>query len=209
MHREETMKPTNTGRLIADVLPASTFAFLWQRIEPDASLLQFLAQRAGSLYLVFPENYLLPDSQCESANNPKLANDERDTTVASRRSVVDASEIPAFPTPTFILLDGTWKQARKMFHMSRWLEQIPLVRFDIDFDASYQLRQGAHPGQVSTLEAAAGLLKATGDIATADLMHDYFALFNEHYAASRGSRAPQFLAAEERILQRQTQLHDH
>lgn len=195
MHRNETMKPTNTGRLIADVLPDNTFAFLYHRTEPDPTLLQFLARRHGSLYLVFPETYCGASADEVAASVPPAG--------APRREVFDADKVARTPRPTFILLDGTWKQARKMFHMSRWLQHIPLVRVDIDHAATYQLRQGAHAGQVSTLEAAAAVLAATHDAATAALMRDYFAVFNEHYAASRDSRTPVALAAADRILRMQ------
>jgi len=46
MYDSEPMKPSNTGRLIADVLPDSTWAFLWSRTEPHPELLALLADPA-------------------------------------------------------------------------------------------------------------------------------------------------------------------
>lgn len=41
MFDTEPLKPSNTGRLIADILP-DTHAFLWSRTEPDPALLTAL-----------------------------------------------------------------------------------------------------------------------------------------------------------------------
>jgi DTW domain-containing protein YfiP len=187
MHRHETMKPTNTGRLIGDVLPEATHAYLWHRTEPDALLLQFLEQRAGKLWILFPASYCEPSVHDVAPRRPRII--EAVENIAARNE-----------RPTFILLDGTWKQARKMFHMSEWLQHIPLVQLHIGGDGNYRLRQGAHASQVSTLEAAAALLEALGDAGPAAVMRDYFDTFNEYYAASRESRAPQQHAAMTRLL---------
>jgi len=192
LHRNETMKPTNTGRLIGDVLPGSTHAYLWDRTEPDALLLEFLKNRAGNLWILFPDSY------CNAT--------EHDVVARKPRRIDTLADIAATKVrPTFILLDGTWKQARKMFHMSTWMQHIPLVQLPVaqlkmNTEGGYRLRQGAHDMQVSTLEAAAGLLEAMGDDNTALVTRDYFDTFNEYYAASRGSRTPQPMPAMERLL---------
>jgi len=192
MHRHETMKPTNTGRLIGDVMPQGTHAYLWDRTEPDSQLLEFLENRAGNLWILFPDSY------CNATEHDVVAR-------KPRRIDTIADIVAARVRPTFILLDGTWKQARKMFHMSVWMQHIPLVQLPIgqiqmNTDGGYRLRQGAHDMQVSTLEAAAGLLEAMSDDNTALVMRDYFDTFNEYYAASRDSRIPQQLPAMERLL---------
>jgi DTW domain-containing protein YfiP len=193
MHRHETMKPTNTGRLIADVLPQNTHAYLWDRTEPDPLLLEFLNARAGNLWILFPENYCIASAE-DIAGNINAAN-------RRPRCVVPIENITAeCAHPTFILLDGTWKQARKMFHMSEWMWHIPVVQLTINADCNYRLRQGSHDMQVSTLEAAAGLLEASGDAPVACVMRDYFDTFNEYYAASRGSRRPEQQPSMQRLL---------
>lgn len=187
MHRQETMKPTNTGRLIADVLPENTHAYLWHRTEPDPLLLQFLNSRNDNVWILFPESYLDATQHDVVARKP-------------RRVVAIADIVANGQRPTFLLLDGTWKQARKMFHMSTWMQHIPVVKLQMNTHGSYRLRQGSHDVQVSTLEAAAGLLEASGDAPVARVMRDYFDTFNEYYAASRGSRWPQQQPSMERLL---------
>lgn len=86
----EVFKPSNTGKLIADVLP-NTLAFQWSRTEPDAQLLAALQDTTRQPYLIFPESYA--QNERVVVNEPTL------------------SDKPAL----FILLDGTWPEARKMF----------------------------------------------------------------------------------------------
>ena len=55
-----------------------------------------------------------------------------------------------------------------------------------------------HVGQ-ATAEAAAELLKVCGEQKAGDTLRDYFAVFNEHCLATRGSRAPRRLPEHERL----------
>ena len=52
----EPLKPSNTGWLIADVVP-DTFAFGWARTEVDPALLQLLADPQWQVYVVFPGEF--------------------------------------------------------------------------------------------------------------------------------------------------------
>jgi DTW domain-containing protein YfiP len=47
------MKPSNTGRLIADILP-DTAAFQWSRTEPPQALLDLVASPDYQPMVVFP-----------------------------------------------------------------------------------------------------------------------------------------------------------
>ena len=53
MHDIEVLKPSNTGRLIADVIP-NTFAFLWSRTEENRELLTLLNSPEWLPIVVFP-----------------------------------------------------------------------------------------------------------------------------------------------------------
>ena len=66
----EALKPSNTGWLVADVVP-DTFAFGWTRTGVDPELLALLADPQWQPYVVFPADFvaterlttaLLPDS---------------------------------------------------------------------------------------------------------------------------------------------------
>ena len=96
MHRDEVLKPTNTGRLIADVLPKQTYAFVWHRTEPDNMLLTLLVDPTRVCAIVFP------------ADNERL----------QQRPTLSVDEVRgASQKTTLLVLDGTWKQARKMLSL--------------------------------------------------------------------------------------------
>src|SRR5471030_2538407 len=56
MFDTEPMKPSNTGRLIADVLP-DTQAFMWSRTQTDPALLEAIADTSRQAYVVFPASF--------------------------------------------------------------------------------------------------------------------------------------------------------
>ena len=177
LHHDELFKPTNTGRLIADVLPANTFAFEWSRTEPDPALLQLLRDCSRYPVLAFPGDETSP-----------------------RQRYTARPAAPVERKLTLVLLDGTWKQAGKMFRASEWLADLPLLNFPEPRTGGYAVRQAIRPGQLATAEAAAELLRLCGEVRAAAVLADYFAVFNEHCLATRGSRLPQALPEHGRLV---------
>ncbi len=105
MFDTEPMKPSNTGRLIADILP-DTEAFQWSRTEPPQALLDLVAHPDYQPMVVFPASYAGPERQVLSAP-------------------------PSGKPPLFIMLDGTWTEARKMFRKSPYLDALPIISVDL------------------------------------------------------------------------------
>ena len=99
------MKPSNTGRFIADILP-NTAAFQWSRTEPPQALLDLVAHPDYQPMVVFPASYAGPDRQVLRAP-------------------------PSGKPPLFIMLDGTWTEARKMFRKSPYLDALPIISVDL------------------------------------------------------------------------------
>lgn len=163
-HRLERYKPTNTGRLIKDCLP-DTEIFGWERTQPDPRLLEHLADPAYAPFLIFP------DDQEDYAHR-----------------VVDYQDPGAGKIPVFIILDGTWRQARKMFRHSPYLAELPIVSLNTQRHTRYQLRTPASVQHLCTAEVAAELLRQAGEEAPACVLDDYFDAFNASYAASRKHR---------------------
>jgi DTW domain-containing protein len=180
MHREELFKPTNTGRLIADIFPQQTRAFCWSRTQPDPNLLSILNDHRRINLIVFP------DESTESS--------------ISQSVTLDESFVHSHPDKiiTFILLDGTWKQSGRMFHLSRWLDNIPCVTLPDVTTKSYAVRKSHLDNYLSTAEAAALCLDLIGDAQSADLLRKYFCVFNHHYLATRGGYLPEL-----------TEIHQH
>ncbi|HEY6527988.1 MAG TPA: DTW domain-containing protein [Cellvibrionaceae bacterium] len=161
MHEDEVLKPTNTGRLLADVFP-STLVFEWARLHPPEGLAHVLSDPQRLIVLVFPS---------DEAYTPVHA--QHRAQLGNRRL-------------TLILLDGTWKQARKMFNRTPWLKDIPTVAVPTQ-STQYALRKAAHDGCLSTAEAAIGVLD-TLDPGSAYALLTFFNQFNQAYVLSRGMR---------------------
>lgn len=163
MYWGEAFKPSNTGRLIADVI-ADNHAFLWERTKVDPELLQLLADPHYTPVLVFPHQY---------------AESERciDT-------LMDIEGHTSDKTPLYIMLDGTWREAKKMFK-SPYLAQIPVLGIEPEHKSLYQLREAAHKHQLCTAEVAGMVLELGGDVAAAESLNAYFEVFRRRYIAGK------------------------
>ncbi len=54
-----------------------------------------------------------------------------------------------------IVIDGTWKKAKKIMLLNPWLNDLIQVSFAEDFDSKYQIRSTSVEGGLSTIEAVA------------------------------------------------------
>lgn len=158
-HPYELYKPTNTGRLIVDSIAGSR-VFKWHRTEPDPDFIRLINDPAIDPYLVFPEE---ADYQ------------HRMTSFVSRGG----------RQPLFIILDGTWRQARRIFRLSRYLDNLQVISLSNPRCSSYSLRKAANENQLCTVEVAAALLEQIGDEPAAEHLQCYFELFNERYRLIR------------------------
>jgi DTW domain-containing protein YfiP len=181
LHRDEVFKPTNTGRLIADIFPDNVSAFEWSRTQPSAELLALLADPARYPVIVFPA-------------------DE-----ASGRTVHTSAPSLEGKRLTLLLLDGTWRQASRMFRSSRWLAGLPVLTFASAQEGRYAVRQKIRDGQLATAEAAAELLRLCGEEENGEILEDYFLVFNEHYLSSRSGRSLAELSAHQRLAAQRAQ----
>ncbi len=155
MYTGECFKPTNTGRLIADVAP-DNHAFVWDRTQPDPALLALLNNPAYQPIVIFPTQYATAE-RCIS-------------------HIDDNGKIPLF-----ILLDGTWREAKKMFSKSPYLDQLPVLGIQPTQASSYQLREAAHLHQLCTAEVVIEVLKVAHDHVAASALAAYFHTFRKHY----------------------------
>ncbi|WP_049614813.1 tRNA-uridine aminocarboxypropyltransferase [Yersinia pekkanenii] len=160
MFDTEPLKPSNTGRLIADILP-DTQAFLWSRTEVDPALLAAIADPQRQPYVVFPEKYAAPERQIL---NQLPTNDK---------------------PPLFILLDGTWTEAKKMFRKSPYLAALPMLSLNVSHTSDYLLREAQRPEQHCTVEVASALLVQAGDIQAAEGLTAHFHYFRQQYLAGK------------------------
>jgi DTW domain-containing protein YfiP len=87
--------------------------------------------------------------------------------------------------PVFIILDGTWRQCRRIFRKSPYLETLPVLPLATQRLTRYRLRKPAFAAHLCTAEVAAELLTQSGDVMAGEVLDDYFDVFNDSYAASR------------------------
>lgn len=170
VHRKELFKPTNTGRLIADVFP-HTPVFLWSRLNAPAGLDELLKDPARECYIVFPAN---------------------ESEAVGRKIVRSLPATASGPKKiTLILLDGSWKQCSRMIALSRWLDGVPCLKLPDAFVKSYLMRDSGRDDRFSTAEAAISCLLLAGENRPAQIFQHYFSLFNQHYVATRGCCLPE------------------
>ena len=162
----EPLKPSNTGWLIADVVP-DTFAFGWARTETDPALLALLGDPQWQPLVVFPGEYVAPGRVVHDLPLPGTGPDG-----AIRR-------------PLFILLDATWPEARKMFRKSPYLDPLPVLSLQPDQISQYKLRRSRRDEHFCTSEVAALCLGLAGEHRAAQTLEAYLDVFTHHYLQAR------------------------
>jgi DTW domain-containing protein YfiP len=170
MYDTEVLKPSNTGKLIANLVE-DTFAFLWSRTVVNQELLAVLNDDRWQPFVVFPAHYAQKDQQVFQ---------DRITLEKGKR-------------PLFIMLDGSWREARKMFRKSPYLANFPIVSFNPNIigdkvnpeqKSRYQIRIASGENQFATAEVAARMLDIIGESNNALLLDSWFDVFSYQYQKS-------------------------
>lgn len=163
MYDDEIMKPSNTGRLIADVID-NCYPFLWSRTQPDEQLLALIADESYQPFVVFPRDSVV-EQRAVFESMPVLAHNKK---------------------PLFILFDGTWREAGKMFRKSPYLNNFPILSIDISTRqlSQYGVRKAVRDKQLATAEVAAHILFEFGEKYNGRVLHAWFELFSFRYQKS-------------------------
>jgi DTW domain-containing protein YfiP len=162
----EPLKPSNTGWLIADVVP-DTWAFGWARTEVDPALLALLADPQWQPYLVFPGEFV----------------DARRVVHRVQADVAGAG--PKVRRPLFVLLDATWPEARKMFRKSPYLDHLPVLSLAPEQISRYRLRRSKRDDHFCTSEVASLCLALADEPLAAQTLEAYLDVFSIHYLTAR------------------------
>ena len=93
---------------------------------------------------------------------------------------------PAAPVRTLVVLDGTWRQARRMFHRLPALHALPRLALPTKPEAVLRLRDSSTEGGRSTLEALADALALLEGDAVAAPLQRLHADFVERVLKARG-----------------------
>jgi len=167
MYDTEVLKPSNTGKLIADVIP-DTYAFLWSRTSVEDELIAIISDEQWQPFIVFPAEYALEHQQ-----------------VFHQAITIDSNK-----RPLFIMLDGSWREAKKMFRKSPYLAKFPVLSIDPQvligeaYLPKYQMRISAKINQLATAEVAAQVLSIYGEKDNAQLLDCWFDVYSYQYQKS-------------------------
>jgi tRNA-uridine aminocarboxypropyltransferase len=159
----EALKPSNTGWLVADVVP-DTHAFAWSRTHVDPGLLALLDDPRWQPVVVFPREFAAPGRVVTA-----LAQD-----ASGRR-------------PLFVLLDGTWSEARRAFRRSPCLDRLPVLGLAPEQLSRYRLRRAWHEHHLCTAEVAALCLEIAGDAHAARVLEATLDVFSERSLRAKRS----------------------
>lgn len=133
MHPIEVWRASGTALLITHLYPSSQIVI---RGDPAGeALLERLIREPGCRpYVLFPE----PG--------------------AAEAGALAAKGWPEGENPLFILIDGSWRQARRMRRRLMQVRPIPVVRLAPAKESAYRVRRQLRPGNLCTAEAAALLI---------------------------------------------------
>ncbi len=132
-HEKEMDRETNTGRFITHSL-VNAHIHLWQRTTPPQELTEVLENKDYLPLLLYPAEQSIPVSDAI-----KLADQTN-------------------KIPYFIVLDGTWQEAKKMERKSHWLSSIPRIALSPTHSSQFHLRRNQKENALCTLEIIAELL---------------------------------------------------
>ena len=159
MYHAEYYKPSNTGQLICDAV-ADNFAFRWARTELEQSLEQLLNDPTWYPIIVFPHDSVSEDRKITGIPNLQARDGKR---------------------PLLVFLDGTWRQAKKMFVKSPYLDKFPVLEVSGISKGEYKLRESQHEHHLSTVEVAAAIFAQAGEQAMTDDLMTLFTTFRNRY----------------------------
>lgn len=154
-HENEFSRTNNTGRLIENAFDTSK-VFTWKRLEPPKELIRLMANY--DVYLVF---------YAETEDDQKRVSRYKASTKKT----------------AFLILDGTWKEAKKMIRKSDYLRSLKILSLSPIKTSAYDLRRNKDSHHICTVEVGVELLKLTGEFNQADQLEDYFNHYMKRFHA--------------------------
>lgn len=162
-HSNEFTRDTNTGKLLTQTLNHCS-VYEWQRKSPPQALLDRIASPQVQAFVVYPSQGSITISEITQSTGARIS-------------------------PLFIILDGTWQEARKMMNKSDWLKSLPAVHLNAKQASNYQLRRNQDEGHLCTCEVGSQLLAETGHQESAQQLEDYFDLYMKIFKADKCGHA--------------------
>ncbi|WP_332419167.1 tRNA-uridine aminocarboxypropyltransferase [Vibrio metschnikovii] len=165
----EVFKPSNTGRLIADTVK-ETYVYQWHRTQPDPHLLSLLSDPKFFPVVVFP-------AQTDQDKQRQL------TTVAENRGT---------RKPLLIFIDGSWREAKRIFRKSPYLATLPLLSIEPEKVSRYLMRKASKDQYLATAEVANLVLSLCGEQQASETLQLWFEAFKESYLLGKSQNLIHF-----------------
>ncbi len=157
-HFKEFDKRSNTGQLVLEILGDAAEQLCWDRLAPPRGLVDEI--ESGGVALVYPG----PRSE-EEGDGDGLSGIRR-----------------------FILIDGTWHQARKIHQRSPYLQRARRVCLTPAGVSQYNLRKNQKESCLCTAECVIEILRTIGMVDHAERLQRRFLAFIRPPGAARGTR---------------------
>ncbi len=90
----------------------------------------------------------------------------------------------------FIILDGTWHEAGKIFKKSPYLKEMKTYSFKTDYKSVYNLRRNQEEWGLCTAECVIELLKIKGDTKDSELLNEALLKFMSDYKSGISQPGP-------------------
>jgi len=94
----------------------------------------------------YPENTVVVYPADHAQSLEYFASDYAENDVIEQESV------------NLILIDGTWRKASKIWHLSSNLHALPCIKLDPDYQSNYRIRKASKESYLSTIEAIVSCL---------------------------------------------------
>lgn len=88
-------------------------------------------------------------------------------------------------TPLLIFLDGSWREARRIFRKSPYLDSLPVLSIKPDSISQYMMRRSDNEQHLATAEVASLVFAELDDQQAANTLTHWFAVFKESYLLSK------------------------
>ncbi|WP_417553552.1 tRNA-uridine aminocarboxypropyltransferase [Marinomonas fungiae] len=148
-HSEELKKANGTGQLVHAHLPTLASVIVWQRATPSETLQNLPLDNTLLIY-------------------PSAIEEARGTF---------SPELDAHNAKHFIILDGTWQQARKIYNRSPYLHRFKTYEIRGE-NSQYLRRRNQQKSGLCTAESAIHLLRKQKRILEATQLEEAFLAFN-------------------------------
>lgn len=156
-HSRELAKLSGTGQLIHQLCPEQCTIIEWSRINPDQRLTKTLD--INTSLLIYP---------VENANE---------------NAYFHNGSLSQFST--FIIIDGTWQEAKKIYNRSPYLHKLMHYELQVDYSSKYQLRRNQKEMGLCTAEVAIEIMMKKNQLDMAQGLNESFQALNQSKRQTR------------------------